>query len=160
MHTIDPTTPIPPPAGDLPEELLGAWLALSAVLRNERFMDTLSYNEAFLCGLLERQRVACPAQPCLPIRELCSSTRMLKSQLNKVITDLEEKGLVCRRRLAGDRRLVYVELTAQGQALYAREHAHILGIVEQVITQMGEPAVRGAIGSLQEIIHAVDALTQ
>lgn len=142
----------------LNEALLGAWLTLSAVLRNERFVERLSFNEAFLCGILERQRVAYPQAPYLPIRDLCRETRMLKSQLNKVITDMEEKGLVQRRRLSGDRRLVYVELTEAGQAQYGREHARILEIVDRVIKQLGTEEAENTIACLYGIIRAVDTL--
>lgn len=144
----------------LNETLLGAWLTLSAVLRNERFVEELSFNEAFLCGILERQRAACPDAPYLPMRDLCRETRMLKSQLNKVIMDLEEKGLATRRRLVGDRRLVYVELTQAGRALYAREHARILEIVDKVIFQLGEAESENTIACLYGIIRAVDALME
>lgn len=148
----------PPPSQDiqLQEALLAAWIDLSAVLRNDRIMsEHLSYNEAVLCGLLEKQRAACPEAPWLPIRELCAQTRMLKSQVNKIIMDMEERGLALRRRLAGDRRLVFVELTEKGRETYKLEHARVLAIVQRVIANIGEREALAATELLNTLCSTV-----
>lgn len=140
----------------LNEQLLATWLGLSAVLRNDRFMRELSFNEAFICGLTERQRQDNPAHPFLAMGELCRQTRMLKSQVHRVISGMEQKGLATRHRAPHDKRVVYVGMTDRCRALYAREHARILTIVDYIINDLGTDDIVRTIQLLDRIIGSVD----
>jgi len=122
---------------DLREDLLSAWLNLSANLWNERIVQDLSYNESFVCNLLARQLQNQPETPWLTARDLCRTTKLLKSQMNKTLNDLEGKGFIQRRRFDSDRRLIYVRLTPSGLEYYLQEHRHILAVVSGVVEQLG-----------------------
>lgn len=144
----------------LNERLLGVWLGLSAVLRNDRFTQKISYNEAFVCSLLARRQAQKPEHPRLTMGDLRGETRMIKSQVNKVVTDLEQKGFVERRRADHDRRVVCVELTEKGRAVYTQEHDRILAFVDRVIDDIGKRDAHRTVKLLGKIIVCVDRLTQ
>ncbi len=72
---------------NLNEKLLNAWLTLSSVVNNERIVSSIPFNEAHVCNLLYRQRMENPGV-FLTATELCARTRMLKSQMNKVLASL------------------------------------------------------------------------
>lgn len=140
----------------LREDLLMSWIELSAVMRNERFMEKLSFNEAVVCSWIEKQRKACPAEPYLSIKELCAKTKMLKSQLNKTINDLEATGLVRRFRSEEDRRIVYVALREDHIHQYYEEHARILSFVQMIIDGIGERDAQEAIRIFGNITAVLD----
>jgi len=56
----------------------------------------------------------------LPLRTLRHRLRTSKANATEVVTTLEQRGLVLRRRLPQDRRAATVALTAAGQALVDR----------------------------------------
>ena len=101
---------------DAGERLLSAWLTLSSTLWNERIVTGMTFNEAFVCNLLSRQDAAQP----LTASDLCQRTKLLKSQMNKVLSEMERKGYIQRIRSEKDKRQVLLHLTEAGQAAYAK----------------------------------------
>ncbi len=59
----------------LNEDLLAAWLGLSASVRNDRVVDAMSYNETHICNLLYRAMLN-GAEP-LTATVLCKKTGLL-----------------------------------------------------------------------------------
>ena len=84
--------PYAPTTGD---RLLAAWLSLTSTLWNKRLVSTLTYNEAHVLGILLRAEDT--ARVCTATM-LIAQTRLLKSQMNKLLTTLEGKGFICRVR--------------------------------------------------------------
>ena len=74
----------------LSEELLTAWLRLTGAINNQRLVDGLSFNEAVVCGLLEREG---RRGGFLTASELCAKTKILKSQMNAILRSLEPAGV-------------------------------------------------------------------
>ena len=140
------------------EKLLEVWLKLSAVLRNQRFMSDLSFNEAFICSLIDKQKREFPDHPYLPIREICNYTRLLKSQVNRTISELEQRGLVERFRQKGDRRLVYVRLCEEKMHIFQQEHESILAFVDRLIARIGIDDTLMTIKLLNKISNQVELL--
>ena len=96
--------PYAPTTGD---RLLAAWLSLTSTLWNKRLVSTLTYNEAHVLGILLRAEDtgrACTATT------LIAQTRLLKSQMNKVLTTLEGKGFLLRMRSEADKRVILIHL--------------------------------------------------
>jgi len=96
-------------AGDT---LLYAWLDLSSTLWNTRIVTSLTYNEAHIMGLL--LRFGSQEHP-LTATDLIRRTRLLKSQMNKILTSLEKSGYITRSRSEEDKRLVHIRLTDAGK---------------------------------------------
>lgn len=139
----------------LNERLLTAWLQLSVNLTNERVVSAMPFKEALVCNLLSkaggRQVTA---------TELCEETKMLKSQMNRVLTSLEEKGLICRERSVTDKRQVYVTLAREPErtALFREEHARNLRVVDEVIARFGAERTEQLVGELTEISEIVEEI--
>ncbi len=87
------------------EQLLRADPVFYAVERTHRHRH--DFNEAFVCNLLSRQDAAQP----LTATDLCQRTKLLKSQMNKVLSEMERKGYIQRIRSEKDKRQVLLHLT-------------------------------------------------
>ena len=122
------------------EELLQAWMQMSVCIRGNRILSDLSFNEIMLCGMLYRQESA--GLPSLSATELGEKMRLLKSQMNHILTSLEKTGLVERARGTADKRVIHVHLTDLGREVYEREHARVMEIMSLLYADLGEEDTR------------------
>ncbi len=122
------------------EDLLNAWLHMSANVWNRRIVQKLSFNEAFVCNLLYRTWQE-PEGGHITATYLCEKTRLLKSQMNKVLNKLEESGIIERKRSVEDKRRVYVFITDKGRKIYEDEHAGILELLDTITNRFSEKEV-------------------
>lgn len=136
--------------GDL---LLDAWLNLTSVLWNTRVVTSLTYNEAHVMGLLLRHGE--DGDP-MTATDLITQTRLLKSQMNKILTTLEKQGYVTRMRAELDRRLIHIRLTAAGKAAYLREHSGVERLLRQLIERIGTDRALAVSRELTDIARALD----
>lgn len=118
-------------AGD---KLLDAWLNLTSSLWNTRLVSSMTYNEAHILGLLLRYEENGP----LTATALIRRTRLLKSQMNKVLTALESQGYITRSRSQADRRVIELRLTSEGKAAYREEHRNVEAILSKLLDRIGE----------------------
>ena len=124
----------------LQEELLYAWMQMSVCIRGNRILSDLSFNEIMLCGILLR-RDATGGSPATAT-ELCEEMRLLKSQINHILTGLEKKGLLERTRSETDKRVIHVRLTETGRRSYVREHVRVMKLMDQVCQELGDDDTR------------------
>lgn len=139
----------------LNERLLTAWLKLSSVVNNERIVATIPFNEAHVCNLLYRQRMLRPGEY-LTATELCAETRILKSQMNKVLVSLEKRGLIERFPAEDDRRKAYVRLVEENIGEFERVHAKSINLVDDAIGKLGVETAEQAVELLSRIAAYVD----
>ena len=140
---------------NLDERLLSAWLTMSSVVNNERIVSTIPFNEAHVCNLLYRQRMTDP-QRYMTATELCAETRMLKSQMNKVLTSLEKRGMIERFQAADDRRKAYIRLVEENIGEFEEVHARSIGLVNRAIDKLGIEDAEAAVVMLRRIADYVD----
>ena len=140
---------------NLNEELLAVWLKLSSVVNNERIVSTIPYNEAHVCNLLYRQRQESP-DTYLTATDLCGKTRILKSQMNKVLASLERRGMIERFPAKDDRRKAYIRLREENLGQFEAVHARSIALVDQAIARLGEEAAVQALDLLNRIADYVD----
>ena len=119
------------------EKVLGAWLKLSTTICNERIVSELPYNETLICGILHRNAVENPDKP-ITATELCEKTNIQKSQMNRTLNSMEEKGLIIRKRSAKDKRQVFVSMNMENAAVYEKQHKKVLDIVDTVLERVGK----------------------
>ena len=137
------------------EQLLDAWLNLTSTLWNTRIVSSLSYNEAHVMGILLR----CSTKEApMTATDLIRRTRLLKSQMNKVLTTLEGKGFIARARAESDRRLVYIRLTPEGEAAYRAEHADIEALLQQLVGRIGEAQALSLAEQINGLTEALSGL--
>ena len=117
------------------EELLNAWLRLSIAISNERIVSDLPYNEALVCNLLYRTRLLHP-QERMTATDLCQHTKILKSQMNRILQNLEDKGVITRVRSEQDKRQVFITMNTDSD-LYKIQHDKILTLIDSFIEKIG-----------------------
>ena len=143
-----------PTTGD---RLLSAWLSLTSTLWNKRLVSDLTYNEAHVMGILLRKKSS--DTPCTATM-LIQYTRLLKSQMNKLLTTLETKGYIVRTRSSEDKRVIFIALTEAGEAAYLTEHAHVEAIVSQLIAQIGEEKAQALTQGINETVAALEDILE
>ncbi|MBP3610604.1 MAG: MarR family transcriptional regulator [Lachnospiraceae bacterium] len=134
----------------LNEILLGAWLRLSTSINNNRVVSEISYNESLICNILYRNMIQNPGQD-LTATDLCSETKILKSQMNRILTQLENKNLITRVRSEDDHRKLFVRLNSDASNAYLMQHKKILALLDAIISKIGEARTLETIRSLNEI---------
>ena len=136
------------------ETLLGAWMDMALHIRGNRLVTSLSFNEIVVCSMLYRNMQEGVGM--LTATDLGNRTKLLKSQLNKVLTVMEEKGLIERIRSEEDKRKIYLKLREERLSVYLEEHEKVMLIVHQVCTSLGEEKTRVLSELLLEAVAAVD----
>ncbi len=112
--------------------LIQAWVQLSGMLKNSRFTKELPYNEAIVMLQLYQA-----GQHPISIKQITDKTHMLKSQVNRTINSLEEKGLLERCQGDGDRRLGYVRILRQRLEIFLQVHATSMEIAKNISEIIG-----------------------
>ena len=137
------------------EQLLDAWLNLTSTLWNTRIVSSLSYNEAHVMGILLR----CSTKEApMTATDLIRRTRLLKSQMNKILTRLEALGYIIRVRSAQDKRMIHVHLTPEGKAAYLEEHKGVEAILHQLVSKIGADRALSVARELSEVIDVLDSI--
>lgn len=137
----------------LNEELLSAWLQLGVVIDNQRLVSDLSFNEALVCGLLLRAREK--GEP-LTASDLCRQTRILKSQMNAILSSLEKKEFLQRQRSQTDLRRVELSLLPEGVHRYLESHRQTLSLVDRLIDSIGRDKAEELIPLLRQVAESFD----
>ena len=137
-------------AGD---KLLDSWLNLTSTLWNTRLVSSLTYNEAHVMGLL--LRYSTDDSP-MTATDLISHTRLLKSQMNKLLTSLEHRGLIVRSRALADKRQIHIRLTPEGETAYREEHKGVEAILNKVIERLGTTRALDIARELTDVTAIVD----
>ncbi len=119
------------------EKILGAWLKLSTAICNERIVSELPYNESLVCGILHENAVEHPETK-ITATDLCEKTNIQKSQMNRILNTLEEKGLIFRKRSEKDKRQVFVSMNMENAEVYERQHKNILRVVDEIVEKVGK----------------------
>ena len=133
------------------EELLEAWMAMEVCIRGNRLLSEFSMNEMLVCNVLYRQMQRGSAP--VTATDLCNTTRLLKSQMNRLLSSMEFDGIIRRERNPADKREVYVYLQEAALPRYLEEHKHVLKIVGAVCSALGEEDTR----SLTALMHKAAA---
>ena len=139
---------------DINERLVAAWLKITSVLMDHRMVKSMSFNEAFVCNLLNRRMSEANSAP-VTATWLCEETGMLKSQMNKTLNMLEEKKLIVRERSKQDRRKVYIYLQEKNIGIYRKEHEEVLNFVKCLQEQAGADKVEELIERMYELADII-----
>lgn len=119
------------------EEILNAWLNLSKSVNNERLVSGMTYNESLICNYLYRTLSHNPDQE-VTATDLCQETKMLKSQMNRTLTDMEERKLILRKRSNIDKRRICIQLNPEQSRIYKAQHVEILRLIQSIVDELGE----------------------
>ena len=132
------------------EDLLSAWLRLTTTISNERIVSEMPFNEALICNLLYHEAKKNPEMQ-LTATDLCERTRMLKSLMNRTLNQMEEKGMIQRRRSTKDKRQVFIALNMQKMDIYLNQHHQILVLINRIVKKFGEEKAMEVYHIFEEI---------
>ena len=119
------------------EKVLSAWLKLSTTICNERIVSELPFNESLICGILHRNAMEDPEKK-ITATELCERTNIQKSQMNRTLNSMEEKGLIFRKRSEKDKRQVFVSMNMENAKVYEQQHQNVLRFVDTLLEKVGK----------------------
>ena len=136
------------------EDLLYAWIKMSVSIRGNRLLSGIPFNEIMICGLLYRQEKN--ENIMLTATDLCEQTRLLKSQINRILNSMESKGMIDRIRSTEDKRKVYIRLSDDYVDKYLAEHRRVMDIMDIFYKEMGEEKIKELTGLINEAIDIVD----
>lgn len=117
---------------NLEEELLYEWVLISAIVNNKRIMNNFSYNETVVLFLLSLN------DGYASYNDLLNKTKILKSQFNRTITSLEEKGFVKRVVNVKDKRKMDVYMTESGKDIQEKVHERSIVFSSKIIDIIGK----------------------
>ena len=125
---------------NLNEQILDAWIQLTTVIDNNRIVSEMPLNEALICRILSER-----GEKNITATYLCELTKMQKSQMNRTLTSMEEKGWIERKRSEEDKRQIFVTLNEEQSAFYREQYEHVLKVVEKLIACIGEEKATQAL---------------
>lgn len=138
------------------EELLQAWIDMSLRIRGNRLVSGFSFNEIVICRILHEQQTQ-GGNP-VTATDLCRRMQLLKSQINKILTSMEKRGLVERVRSENDRRKMEIRLKPGAAEGYMAAHARILKIMGHVLDSLGTQQAQQLTVLLREAVRSIDRM--
>ena len=136
------------------EALLKAWIDMTLHIRGDRIVNGLSFHEIVICNILYQSMYG-DNEP-LTATDIGQRTKLLKSQLNRILTSMEEQGLIERFRSETDKRKVYLKLCEDKLHIYLEEHAKVMHLMHAVCQSLGKEKVISLTALLEEAVKAVD----
>ena len=139
------------------EKLLSSWVRLSTAVVNNRVVTNMSYNESLVCHVLYENTLAEKPQE-LTATDLCEKTHFLKSQMNRILTSLENKNIITRIRSLKDKRQINIALNMDHAGLFKTQHEHIIKLIETIVDRIGLDTTKDAIRIFDIISDTADDL--
>ncbi len=140
---------------NLNEQLLNVWLRLSTDVSNDRLVKNMPFNEALICNILAQEG---PGR--MTATNLCEKTKMLKSQMNRTLNSMEDKGLIVRQRSESDRRQVYISLSPEHCSVFEEEHKKNLRIAGAILDRYGRDRAKDLIDELTAVTDIIEDLLE
>lgn len=136
--------------------LLDAWMRMSVGIRGNRILKKLSFNEMLICGIVYRAELAK-----IPVTatDICSRSRLLKSQVNKLLGDMEGKGLIIRQRDTADKRRILITMASGNLDIYLSEHERVMKIVSWICRELGGEETALLTEKMNKVVSLMDDIS-
>lgn len=139
------------------EELLDAWMGMAMGIRGNRILKNLSFNEMVVCRILyqaERENREVTAT------DICARSRLLKSQVNKLLNDMENNCIIERHRDQNDKRRILITLSEKNRGVYLEEHDHVMEILKKISRQFDREETEFLIEKMRKVVTLMDELSE
>jgi len=136
------------------EQILQAWLDVSAAIQNERIVKNMTYNEAIICDHLYRQSKMKPDY--LTATQLCRKTGMQKSLMNRTVKSLIAKGLIVESVRTGDQRMKPLKFNHDNGDLFMNTHDCALTYVASIMAKWPRDKAPEILSALQLIARSAE----
>ena len=117
-------------------------------------MSGFSYNETVVLFLLSLN------EGYTSYNELLNKTKLLKSQLNRTITNLENNGYVTRKINEKDKRKMDVLITEKGKEVQEKIHQTSIIFSDKIIEIIGEENSNKLVEIFKEIVAKQEVLKE
>lgn len=138
----------------LPERMLDVYLGLCTALWNNRITVYLPFNEAVVCNFLYKSTKGGGGY--VTATELCDMTNISKSQMNRILENLEELGVIKRSRSTGDKRVVEITINGDRADLYNKEHEKNINIIRGLQEKFGQEKSERLTLLMEEFLKIID----
>ena len=132
------------------EQMLHTWVQFDGIVRMMMSSNELTYQEICICNLIEN------AEKPMTATMLCEKLFMHKSQMNRTLNRLEDKGIIIRVRSETDKRMMYLKLNKEYPDEYSKLHRKALSVIDAIIKGVGLERVIETNRALQELVDAFE----
>lgn len=139
------------------EKLLSSWVKLSTSVVNNRVVTNMSYNESLVCHVLYQNSISEEPRE-ITATDLCEETHILKSQMNRILTSLENKEIITRIRSLKDKRQINIALNMEQAGIFKTQHEHIIKLIDTIVEKIGLDTAKDAIRIFDIISNTADEL--
>ncbi len=136
----------------LQENLVLSWINITGILKNNRITKNLSYNESII--MLYTYNKYRYENCGISFKELVSSTKMMKSLVNRTLNSLKSKGLIAVDSDEADKRSCIIYVVEDKLDVFLAVHAESLALSEKVISIIGEDDTRTFIKIVEKLNKA------
>lgn len=129
---------------EINEKILSSWVKMTTIINNDKITSSLPFNEAMVCRYLYQNR-----HKHVIASQLCEWMGMHKSQMNRTLTNLEKKKLICRKRDEEDKRKIFLVLNEEMMEVYRKQHRSVLEIIDSICEELGEEKCKEVISTFE-----------
>ena len=133
---------------EINEKVLTSWLNMTTAINNDKMTSSLPFNEAMVCRYLYQH-----ASEHVIASQLCEWLGMQKSQMNRTLTAMEDKGMIKRERSLNDKRQIYISIDENNKDIYMKMHENTLKIVEKIASKLDKK-------ELEEVIRVFNLVAE
>ena len=132
---------------EINENILSSWIRVMLAIDSQRLIKDMPFNEAVICNILYH------GEKKMTATDLCEITGMKKSQMNRTLTAMEDKGMIKRERSLNDKRQIYISIDENNKDIYMKMHENTLKIVEKIASKLDKK-------ELEEVIREFDLVAE
>jgi DNA-binding MarR family transcriptional regulator len=136
---------------DNAKQLLELWRQISQGIKKRHNYEDMNYNEIVVCSLILQSKSNNQAEPRIQVKELSDKMKISRPFANKIINGLEDKGLIERVRVQGDRKSVYICLTNKAHEIYKNEKEKITSFANEIVSKLGSEDTKLLIDLLTKL---------
>lgn len=137
---------------ELEEELVTAWVRLTAALKNTRITQGMIYNEAIVM-MIAYNKYREDGEGLVSFKELVTQTKMLKSLVNRTIDSLVSKNYLVRQE-GEDRRTTYVKPVPETLDEFLKVHNSSKALAHDMIKIIGREDAEAFVRLANKICNA------
>ena len=124
---------------EINENILSSWIRVMLAIDSQRLIKDMPFNEAVICNILYH------GEKKMTATDLCEITGMKKSQMNRTLTAMEDKGMIKRERSLNDKRQIYISIDENNKDIYMKMHENTLKIVEKIASKLDKEELEEVI---------------
>ncbi len=128
-------------------ELLDTWINLITSINSNRLTSKMPLNDSIILRLLYQAK----DKP-ITATYLCQKLGMQKSQMNRILENMEKQNLITRERSIDDKRNIIIKLNTKQMELFTQQHQEIIQYIDNIINKLGTTKTKQTIELLNEII--------